>query len=84
MRYVGLWYGGSNYANPDPVRDLETFASIRAAGNTLQARADNDPYYPCVGDDATELHLYRGEYSENGPDVVLTLGPRGGVRRSNV
>jgi len=82
-KYGGLWYGGSNYANPDPDRDLEPFDSIKAAGRTLQARADGDPYYPCVSDEQSEIHLYAGgEYHENGPDYVLTLGKRGGVRVS--
>ena len=76
-KYIGLWYGGSNYAAPDPERDAEGFASIRAAARTLQAREDHDPYRPCV--ENSEIHLYRGEYSEGGPDYVLTLGPRGGV-----
>lgn len=81
-RYFGLWYGGANYAAPDPARDAEYFGSIAEAGRVLQARADHDPYYPCVDEATTELHLYRGgEYHENGPDVVLTLGRRGGVRR---
>lgn len=83
-RYLGLWYGGCNYSAPDPERDGEYFPSIKSAGETLQARADGDPYYPCVDDAATEMHLYRGgEYHENGPDVVLTLGRRGGVRRDS-
>jgi hypothetical protein len=83
-KYLGLWYGGSSYAAPnghDP-RDCEYFASLKEAGRTLQRRADNDDRYtPCV-DDTSEMHLYRGgEYHENGPDMVLTIGPRGGVRR---
>lgn len=81
-RYIGLWYGGSNYANPDPERDGEPFESIAAAGRALQSRADFDPFCPCVDREGCEMHIYRGEYSENGPDVVLTLGPRGGVRRA--
>jgi hypothetical protein len=81
-KYLGLWYGGSNYAAPDGhnKRDREYFGSIAEARRTLQAREDFDPYYPCVSESA--MHLYAGgEYHENGPDVVLTLGPRGGVRR---
>jgi len=85
-RYLGLWYGGSNYAAPDGhnTRDHEFYSSIRAAGEVLQARADQHPRFPCVDDDTCEMHLYRGgQYHEDGPDVVLTLGTRGGVRRSN-
>lgn len=81
-KYFGLWYGGSNYAAPDPACDGELFDSIRHAGRVLQARDDNDQGdTPCS--ERGEIHLYRGgEYHENGPDVVLTLGPRGGVRRA--
>ncbi len=78
--YFALWYGGSSYGAPDPARDGETFNSIRQAGRILQAREDGDPYRPCV--EGSEMHLYAGGvYHENGPDVVPTLGPRGGVRR---
>lgn len=84
-RYLGLWYGGSSYAAPDghDSQDHEFYTSIADAGRTLQARADNDGGdTPCVDDDRCEMHLYRGgEYHENGPDVVLSIGPRGGVRR---
>lgn len=79
-RYIGLWYGGCNYATPDPQRDGEPFDSVQDAARTLQARIDNDNgRTPCVEGD-TELHLYRGEYTENGPDRLLTVGPRGGIR----
>lgn len=28
------------------------------------------------------MHLYKGgEYHENGPDVILTIGRRGGIKR---
>lgn len=80
MKVKALWYGGVNYANPDPDRDLESFGSIRAAVDTFAARADHDPYYPCVEEDATEMHLYLGEYSDNGPDRIVRFGRRGGVR----
>jgi hypothetical protein len=84
-KYLGLWYGGSNYAAPnghDP-RDCEHFDSIASAARTLQDRIDNyDRRTPCVDDDTSEMHLYKGdEYHEDGPDVVLTIGPRGGIKR---
>lgn len=80
-KYGGLWYGGSSYAAPDPDRDLEGFDSIQDAARTLRAWEENeDGRTPCV--ESSELHLYRGgAYHENGPDVVLTIGPRGGIRR---
>lgn len=79
MRVKALWYGGSNYSAPDPDMDLESFGSIGAAVDTFAARAD-DPYYPCVEEGAIEMHLYIGEYSENGPDRIVRFGRRGGVR----
>lgn len=84
MRYYGLWYGGSNYSAPDPDRDLVRFDSLREAGRYLQDREDNsDGRTPCVQD--YELHLYasrrRAEVcTDNGPDRVLSFGPRGGVQ----
>lgn len=85
MRYLGLWYGGSSYSAPDPesARDREYFTSIRDAGRVLQARADNvQGRTPCVDEESCEMHLYKGgEYHENGPDVILTIGRRGGIKR---
>jgi hypothetical protein len=83
MRYFGLWHGGVNYAAPDD-SDLIRFDSLREAGRFLQDREDNrDGRTPCV--ESSELHLYasrrRAEVcTENGPDRVITMGPRGGVR----
>lgn len=78
MRVKALWYGGSSYSAPDPARDLETFNSLRDARAAFESRADHDPYRPCV-DESTELHVYIGEYSENGPDRIFRLGTRGGT-----
>ena len=82
MRVRALWYGGSNYATPDPwSRDLESFGSLAEARRSFADRADRDPYYPCVDRESTEMHVYFGsEYHENGPDRILSIGPRGGVR----
>ena len=82
MKVKALWYGGSNYASPDPARDLESFSSMAEAKRSFAARADFDPYYPCVDEEQTEMHVYLGDYSENGPDRVLTIGKRGGVQVS--
>jgi hypothetical protein len=79
MRVQALWYGGSNYSNPDPDRDLEPFDSIRAAVSAFDARF-SDRYYPCVEEDQAEMHLYLGEYSENGPDRIVRCGRRGGIK----
>ena len=79
MKCVGLFYGGVNYTSPDPDRDLESFDSVSQAKRVFESRADYDPVFPCV--ESPELHIYWGtEYHENGPDLVITLGPRGGVR----
>lgn len=75
-----LWYGGANYAPPNPERDLEEFDSLKAAKQAFLNRADFDPYYPCVDRELTEMHIYFDEYSEDGPDLVLFLGPKGGIR----
>jgi len=83
-KYLGLWFGGSSYATPDPEQDGERFDSIRAAGARLQALIDNDDRRtPCVEADQAEMHLYAGgAYHEDGPDLILSIGTRGGVRRS--
>jgi hypothetical protein len=84
-RYLGLWYGGSSYAAPDGYNPAhqEYFDSIWQASRALQDRAENhNGYTPCVDGESCEMHLYRGgTYHENGPDLVLTIGPRGGVRQ---
>jgi hypothetical protein len=82
MKCHVLWYGGSNYANPDPSnpRDWEAFDSLAQARRTFESRENSDPYYPCVEGD--EMHVYFAEeYHENGPDVILSRGPRGGIRQ---
>ena len=82
MKVYVLWHGGSNYACPDVRRDIEEFSSLKSAKDSLQARADFDPYYPCVDSEACEMHIFltdpRGTDQEY-PDRVLRLGPRGGV-----
>lgn len=80
-KVAALWYGGSSYADPDPDRDLERFDSLQDAKRAFEARADFDPYYPCVDEETCEMHVYLGgEYHEDGPDRVLRIGKRGGVR----
>ena len=77
MKVYADWYGGPNYSVPGP-DDREEFPSIAAAKCALWARSDFDPYYPCVQD--SEMHLHHAADSEY-PFAVLTIGPRGGVRR---
>ena len=80
MKVQALWFGGSNYAFPTQ-DDIEEFASIAVARRAFEHRASHtDRYYPCVEEAQTEMHLYFHEYTENGPDRILTIDPRGGVR----
>ena len=80
MKVHALWYGGPNYAVPYIPDDIEEFASITAAKRVFEHLASHtDRYYPCVEESQTEMHLYFHEYTENGPDRILTIGPRGGV-----
>jgi hypothetical protein len=81
MRCVALWYGGTSYAAPDPDRDLEHYRSIAAARDVFQCRYDGDGGRTPLVSDESAMHIYIGtDYHENGPDLVLTFGPRGGVR----
>ncbi len=84
MRVTMLWYGGSNYAAPDPVRDVEQFDSLRACREAFENRADFDPYYPCV--ESPEAHVFIGHHddlTDAYPDRILTLGKRGAVLTRN-
>jgi hypothetical protein len=79
MKVQALWCGGSNYAAPTQ-DDIEEFHSLKAAKDTFWRRAENcDRSTPCVQQDQTEMHIYFGEYSENGPDRIIRYGKRGGI-----
>lgn len=86
MKVWMLWHGGSSYAHGSIEDDVEEFASLKAAKDAFAARADFDPYYPCVSDDASAWIFFHDPNDEgNGPgdpypDRVLEFGPRGGVR----
>lgn len=78
MKCTALWFGGVNYAPPTN-EDGESFASIAEASRALAARSRNrDGRTPCV--ESSEMWLYFGA-SRDYPDMRLTFGPRGGVRR---
>ena len=88
MKVVMVWYGGREYARPEE-DDGEEFSSLSAAKRAFAARADYDPYYPCVEEDTPdnggpEGYIYFGSLEDwcpaNGADRVLSFGPRGGVR----
>lgn len=77
MTCVCLWYGGYSYAAPSQ-DDVEVFSSLRQAAEVFDAREHNrDGRTPCV--EGSEMHVYFGEYTENGPDRIIRRGPRGGL-----
>jgi len=86
MKCCGLWYGGTSYGNPDPEKDLEHFSSLKMAKIVFDART-SDCSYPCVSNQipdfgGPEMAIYWGDDPcvENGPDLILSFGPRGGAR----
>jgi hypothetical protein len=84
MRVYALWYGGSNYAAPE-IKDREEFRSLRAAKAAFWRRADFDPYYPCVDKEGCTMEVYRTDpagMADSYPDLIIKLGPRGGVKVS--
>ena len=89
MKIKALWYGGSSYSCPNPeldAKDIESYDSIKDALDMFWRRYNNmvSPATPCV-DESTEMHLYLGnEYTPNGPDRIISIGPRGGIRVERV
>ena len=90
MTVWAVFNGGHGSYSPGDVhnpRDVESFASLRAAGVELWWRHRGArSYYPCVGDDAS-LHVYISDPSAGTdgpayeyPDRIITIGPRGGIR----
>lgn len=80
MIVQALWFGGSNYALPE-VEDVERFSSLAAACQAFRART-HDPYYPCVCVGSTQMQIFIGTDNPlTYPDYILTIGPRGGVRK---
>jgi hypothetical protein len=77
-----LWYGGSNYANPE-LADAEKFPSVAAALHAFRIRAEGrDSYYPCV--ESSSALIYASDPAtmrDPYPDLRITMGPRGGVRK---
>lgn len=85
MKCWGMWYGGSSYACPNTFsrEDVEEFSSMKAAGEILQSRADNDDRRtPCVGEESEMQIFFEDPYMNHDPypDRIITIGPRGGVR----
>lgn len=81
MKISAYWFGSSGYAAPEQ-EDIEYFDSIQEAKDTFWSRYRNsDLRTPCVEDNC-EMWLAKGivDNMENGPDYVLTIGPRKGIR----
>lgn len=83
MKVTMFWFGGSSYACPSD-SDGEPFASISEAVSEFRRRFEgHDSMYPCV-DENCNAWIVIGNPNEatmeNGPDLVLEIGPRGGVR----
>jgi len=84
-----LWHGGSSYAAPDQFQreDVEPFDSLAQAKDTFASRL-HDRRFPCVSqvppdDGGPTAHLHFADPFEDGdpyPDLILTFGPRGGLR----
>lgn len=78
------WHGGYSYSPPSIPEHVETFASLEAARDAFQARYWNrDGSTPCV-DESASMALYLADPSDSAdpyPDALLTIGPRGGIRR---
>ena len=86
-RYLFRWHGGSSYAglgHPEPAASLE---EIR---RTMAARESGwDSYRPCAEDSTAYVYRVAGDIAgtldhigggDPYPDMVATMGPRGGVR----
>lgn len=93
MRAFGLWHGGPNYGSPWLDTDLEVFDSIDAARQALRSRDSGwlDATYadgrtdstrtPGVEDSSIALYFHDPrEDRDPYPDLMLTFGPRGGVK----
>ena len=89
MKVYGIFHGGCNYSQTITNRDVEEFRSIKQARDIFESRVDFDPYYPCV-DESAEMLLFfsdpRNDETDDEslidpgyPDMVLSMGPRGGV-----
>ncbi len=90
MKCTMFWTGGSSYAvfdthNPE---DAEEFDSLERAKRAFANRA-HDRYYPCVDetppeDGGPEAWVFIGPkesaIGQEYPDLILSFGPRGGVR----
>jgi len=80
MKTYMLWHGGGSYAIGTIPDDLEAFDTFSAAKEEFRRRGqDSDPYYPCVEDSSAWI-FFAEPGSDPYPDMVLSFGPRGGVK----
>lgn len=81
MKVWGLWHGGSSYAVPG-YENLEEFSSLKDAKEQVWHREEgHDPYYPVV--EESEMWVFYQKPQKGAdlyPDLILKLGPRGGVQ----
>lgn len=84
MKVYGLWHGGSSYNCPSIPDDVEVFSTLASAKSELIDREDNcNGRTPCVSE--SEMHVFLTDPRESVdayPDMVLTIGHRGGVQVS--
>jgi hypothetical protein len=93
----GVWDGGSSYVNGTAPEDMEVFDSITAAKTALLDRANLGHRFPqdfhFVNRDAESvltpvaydgrIWLYATPTSDEA-FALLEIGPRGGVKRTNL
>jgi hypothetical protein len=79
------WWGGQSYAVPY-IEEAELFDSVQATRAEMWRRYFNrDGSTPCV--DGDEMHVYYADPRESSdpyPDLVLSRGPRGGIKMERV
>lgn len=85
MKVSALWYGGYSFSAPLIIDYLEIFDSIAEAEQEFIDRYNNiSGQYPCVSDN-TEMHIFKGiDIPINEPDLIISIGKRGGIKRKRV
>lgn len=88
MKVTMFWHGGENYGafNLYSPKDAEVFSSVTEAKREFKRRfVKNDPFYPCVTE-RSEAWLFFGDkhpvLDQSYPDMILSFGPRKGIRIS--
>lgn len=78
-----MWHGGPNYAHPYNPEHVESFPSVNAVADAMRDRmANRDGSTPCVQDSSALVYRFDPRGVDDAyPDLILTEGPRGGIRR---